>query len=65
MIVLPMLAPNEMMVIPSETDPRMVICGVTVKMPFWRLYGTTPGMVRKLTSTVSITVDCGRKASKT
>ena len=56
MIVLPTLAPNEMMVVDSERDPRMVICGVIVKIPFWRLYGTTPGMARKPTSTVSITV---------
>jgi hypothetical protein len=38
----------------SERDTRVDVFG---GMLLWRLYGTTPGMARKLTSTASITVD--------
>jgi hypothetical protein len=43
-----------MMVAVSERDTRVDAFLETLS---WRLYGTTPGMQRKLTSTASITVD--------
>jgi hypothetical protein len=38
----------------SERDTRVDVFDETSP---WRLYGTTPGIARKLTSTASITVD--------
>jgi hypothetical protein len=43
-----------MTVVVSERDTMMPVFG---EMLPWRLYGTTPGVARKLTSTASITVD--------